>query len=192
MTAATYADLVAFPDDVKTEVLGGELVTQPSATFGHCYVRTLLGRLLGGPFDFDDDGPGGWYIVTADLDVRFTAHDIVRADGIGWLRPRLDGRYDPLPIDVVPDWICEVLSPSSTKRDRLHKSQLYARHGVPHYWLVDPAARLLEAYALDGGHWKSIGVYDETARARIAPFEAVELPVGYLFPSEAPTTEEPG
>lgn len=188
---ATYADLVALPEDVKAEVLGGELVTQPSPTFGHQRAQVRIGRYLGNFFDDDDQGPGDWYIVP-DIDVRFTAHDIVRPDLAGWRRHRLVGDQQRLPIEVIPDWVCEVLSPSSTKRDRLHKFQLYARHGVPHYWLVDPVARLLEAYALDGGHWKSIGVYDETARARIAPFEAVELPVGRLFPSEPPATEEPG
>jgi Uma2 family endonuclease len=187
---ATYADLVALPEDVKAEVLGGELVTQPGPTFGHQRAQARMSRYLGGFFDDDDQGPGDWYIVV-DIDVRFTAHDIVRPDVVGWRRQRLAGDRQRLPIDVVPDWICEILSPSSTKRDRLHKFQLYARHGVPHYWLVDPVARLLEAYALDGGQWKSIGVYDETAHARVAPFEALELPVGRLFPTEPPTTEEP-
>lgn len=180
---ATYADLVALPEDVKAEVLGGELVTQPSPSFPHVHVQGSMSHFIGGPFSFDGGGSGGWWIV-CEFDVRFTAHDIVQPDLAGWRRSRLTSPHTGQPIDVVPDWICEVLSPSSTKRDRLHKSQLYARHGVPHYWLVDPAARLLEAYALDGGQWKSIGVYDETARARIAPFEAVELPVGYLFPAE--------
>jgi Uma2 family endonuclease len=181
---ATYADLLALPEHVKAEVLGGELVTQPSATLGHVRVQNRMDRVLGRFFDDDDDGPGGWHLAT-EVDVRFTAHDIVRPDIVGWRRARLEGHYQ-LPIDVIPGWICEVLSPSSTKRDRLHKFQLYARHGVPHYWLVDPDARLLEAYALDGGQWKNIGVYDETARARIAPFEAVELPVGRLFLPEPP------
>ncbi|MBZ5714510.1 Uma2 family endonuclease [Nannocystis pusilla] len=186
---ATYADLVALPEGVKAEVLGGELVIQPGQTLHHANVRSGLYRFLGGPFDFDDDGPGGWDIV-GGIDVRFTVDDIAQPDVVGWRRARLEGHYQ-LPIDVIPDWICEVLSPSSTKRDRLHKFQLYARHGVPHYWLVDPDARLLEAYALDGGQWKSIGVYDETARARIAPFEAVELPVGRLFLPEPPSPASP-
>ncbi|PCC72432.1 Endonuclease, Uma2 family (restriction endonuclease fold) [Nannocystis exedens] len=186
---ATYADLVALPEDVKAEVLGGELITQPSPTFGHGRVQGGLSRYLGGPFDFDDGGAGGWYIVT-EVDVRFTAHDIVRPDVVGWRRQRLEGHQQRLPIDIIPDWVCEVLSPSSTKRDRLTKSQLYARHGVPHCRLVDPDARLLEAYALDGGHWKNIGVYDETAHPRIAPFEAVELPVGRLFLPETPPTPD--
>lgn len=188
---ATYDDLLALPEDVKAEVLGGELILQPSASFRHVRVQQCMGRYVGGPFDLDDDGPGGWYIA-AEIDVRFTAHDIVRPDVVGWRRSRLEGRYDLLPIDVTPDWICEVLSPSSTKRDRLHKRHLYARHGVPYYWLVDPEARLLEAFSLDGGQWKLIGAYDETAHARIAPFAAVELPVGRLFlPEPPPPQAEP-
>lgn len=186
---ATYADLVALPEDIKAEVLGGELVTQPSPSFDHVNVQGGMSHYLGGPFHFDNGGSDGWWIV-CEIDVRFTTHDIVRPDVAGWRRSRLSSPRSARPVDVVPDWICEVLSPSSTKRDRLQKFQLYARHGVPYYWLVDPAARLLEAYALDGGGWKSIGVYDETARARIAPFEAVELPVGRLFLPESPAAPE--
>jgi hypothetical protein len=183
---ATYADLVALPEDVKAEVLGGELVTQPSPSFSHVHVQGGMSHYIGGPLHFDGGGGSdGWWIV-CEIDVRFTAHDIVRPDVIGWRRSRLTSPRVAQPIDVAPDWICEVLSPSSTKRDRLHKFNLYARHGVPYYWLVDPDARLLEAYALDGGQWKSIGVYDETASARIAPFAAIELPVGRLFLPEPP------
>src|SRR5690606_13003450 len=111
----------------------------------------------------DHDGPDGWWIV-CEIDVRLSPHDIVRPDVVGWRRSRLASPHDLHPVDVVPDWICEVLSPSSTKHDRYHEVRLYARHGVPDYWLVDPVARLLEAYVLDDGQWKNIGVYDDTAR----------------------------
>lgn len=177
---ATYDDLLAIPEDVKAEILGGELVTQPSPSFSHVKVQGGMSHYLGGPFDFDHDGPDGWWIV-CEIDVRLSPHDIVRPDVVGWRRSRLSSPHGMRPVDVVPDWICEVLSPSTTKHDRFHKFRLYARHGVPYYWLVDPVARLLEANALDGGQWKNIGVFDETARARIPPFEAVELPVGRLF-----------
>lgn len=74
-----------------------------------------------------------------------------------------------------------MLSPSTAARDRVTKRALYARAGVAHYWLIDPEARVLEALALRDGSWVEFGVYDDTATARIAPFDAIELEGGRLF-----------
>jgi Uma2 family endonuclease len=62
------------------------------------------------------------------------------------------------------------------------KAQLYAEHGVQHFWLLDPAERILEAFELSGGLWTRIGSYDDTATVRVKPFEAIELRVGAPFP----------
>lgn len=82
--------------------------------------------------------------------------------------------------------MCEVLSPTNAAHDRVTKRNLYARHGVPHYWIVDPAERTLEALTLDPSTklWIEIGSYDATAVARVPPFEAVELELARLFPPE--------
>lgn len=117
---------------------------------------------------------------------RGARFDIVRPDLVGWRRARLPRPGNVWPIDVVPDWVCEVLSPSTAARDRVTKRHLYARAGIPYYWLIDPEARVLEALALRDGVWIEVGVYDDTATARIEPFEAIELAVGRLFfPKEA-------
>lgn len=183
---ATYDDLLAVPEDIKAEIVGGELVTQPSPSFPHVNVQGGMSHFIGGPFHYDTDGPDGWWIV-CEMDVRFTPHDIVRPDVVGWRRSRLSSPHDARPVDVIPDWICEVLSPSNARHDRIFKQQLYARHGVPHYWLVDPAERILESYVLKDSQWVVAGTYDDTAVARIAPFEAVELAVGRLFFPRPPT-----
>jgi Uma2 family endonuclease len=94
------------------------------------------------------------------------------------------------PIEVVPDWIAEILSPATAARDRVQKRNLYARAGVAHYWLIDPETRVLEALALKDGAWLEVGVYDDTSSARIPPFEAIEIEIGRLFlPRDA---DEPG
>jgi Uma2 family endonuclease len=178
---ATYEELLALPGDTRAEVLGGQIVTQPSALFRHGRVASSLTGYIGRAHDYDNRGPDGWWIV-ADIDVRFTAHDIVRPDVVGWRRARLPSPWDQRPIDVVPDWICEILSPSNERHDRVYKQRLYARHGVPHYWIINPAEQTLEAYNLESGRWVVFGVFDETAVVRIAPFEATELAVGLLFP----------
>lgn len=184
MTAApklkTYEDLLGFPEDVHAEIHAGELVTFSPPLPEHGRAQRTLGRFIGGPFDDDTDGPDGWWIIP-EVDIRFGLHDITRPDVAGWRRARLPSPKGMRPIDVVPDWICEVLSPSNARHDRVFKHQLYARHGVSHYWLVDPAEQILEAYVLQSGQWIVAGTYDRDSLARIPPFEAVELPVGRLF-----------
>lgn len=126
-----------------------------------------------------------------EVDVALSLHDVVRPDLAGWRRERLPRPGSKRPIEVVPDWVCEVLSPTSAARDRVTKRALYARSGVAHCWLIDPDARVLEALALRDGTWVEVGVYDDTATARIAPFEAIELEVGRPFlPREADEANE--
>lgn len=117
-------------------------------------------------------------------------HDIVRPDLAGWRRERLLDPADKRPINITPDWVCEILSPTSARRDRVEKRDLYARSGVPYYWIVDVEARTLEAFQLEGERWVLIGNYDDESTAKIAPFEAIELPVGRLFLPKADNTPE--
>ncbi|MBI4956182.1 MAG: Uma2 family endonuclease [Myxococcales bacterium] len=180
---ATYEDLCALPEGVRAEVIAGVLDVQPSVLPRHARAAGALGRMIGGPFDGDDGrgGPGGWWIL-AEVDVRLSPQDIVRPDVVGWRRTRLPDPWDARPIDVAPDWVCEILSPSNQAQDRVRKRRLYARAGVAHYWIVDPAERTLEALALVDGVWHDAGSFDGTAVARVPPFDAVELEVGRLFP----------
>ncbi len=186
-TLATYADLLAVPSDMRAEVLAGEVVVSPAPLPRHSKAQGSARRFLGGPFDDDDGrgGPGGWWIFV-EVDVALGPNDIVRPDLAGWRRERLPQPGAARPIEVVPDWVCEVLSPSTAARDRFTKRRLYARAGIPYYWLIDPELRGLEALVLRDGVWVELGVYDDTATARIAPFDAIELEIGRLFlPKEA-------
>jgi Uma2 family endonuclease len=81
---------------------------------------------------------------------------------------------------VVPDWVCEISSPSTARLDRLRKLPIYAREGVAHAWLVDPDERTIEALSLAGGRW-SVAYYGDTKEARIPPFDAVPLDLDALF-----------
>jgi len=189
---STWDDLLALPEDVRGEIIGGVLATPPSPLPRHARAQRALGSFVGRPFDDDDGrgGPGGWWILL-EVDDRLAPHDIVRPDLAGWRRERLHEPWDVRPIDVVPDWVCEVVSPSNAAHDRVRKRELHARHGVAYYWLVDPDARTVEALRLDAPTraWIEVGAYDDAAVARIAPFEAIELEVGRLFPpapDEAP------
>lgn len=181
---ATWEDLLAAPEGGSTEVVGGEIVTRARPLARHSRVQRALGRFVGGPFD-DDEEPGGWWILL-EPDVRLDVHDIVEPDLAGWRRERMIELAESRPIEIVPDWICEVLSPSNHRHDRLLKMPLYLRSGVPHAWLVDPDARTLEAYEARDGAWVLLGVWGDGDRAAIRPFHAVTLDVGRLFTPRPP------
>lgn len=151
-------------------------------------MQGALRRFVGGPFDDDDGhgGPGGWWIFV-EVDNQLSRHGVVRPDLAGWRRERLSDPGHQRPIKTVPDWICEVLSPSTAARDRVQKRKLYADSGIAHYWLLDVDARALEAFELHDGRWVLAGSYGDDAAARIAPFAEIELPVGRLF---LPRTEQ--
>lgn len=186
---ATYDDLLGLPEHVRAEVLAGELVTSPAPLPRHAFVAAGLAGEIGTPFGRGRGGdPGGWWILP-EVDVRFGAHDIVRPDLSGWRRERLLAPWETRPIDVVPDWICEIVSPSSARLDTVIKVRLYAAQGVRYYWLVDPAARTLEARVLRDGQWLVQGSYAAGDRARSEPFDAVELELALVFPPEAPISE---
>ena len=187
---ATYDDLLALGEDARAEIIAGQVEAGPSPLPEHSRAIGEIGYSIGGPFDrgHGRGGPGGWWIFS-ELDVRLSAHDVVRPDVSGWRRERLPEPWGKRPIDVVPDWVCEILSPSNVAHDRVKKANLYAHHHVPFLWLVDPAEQTLEAFKLVDGMWMRFGSYDATAKARIAPFEAVELEVGLLFPPKPSNTD---
>lgn len=180
---ATYDDLLALPEDVRAELLEGSIHVSPAPLPRHAKVQGALRRFLGGPFDDDDGqgGPGGWWILL-EVDVRFSRRDVLRPDLSGWRRERLIDPWDMRPIDVVPDWVCEITSPSNARFDRVTKARRYLEAGGPALWLVDPETRVLEALTLSGDKWLEAGRFSDGDVVRIPPFEAIELDVGRLFP----------
>lgn len=186
---ATYEDLVARNEDDRAEIIDGVFVTPPPPIPGHGRGQGSIIHEIGGPFDYEDGrgGPGGWWILP-EVDVALAAHDVVRPDIAGWRRERLPDPWHLRPVTIVPDWICEVISSSHAAHDRVTKRRLYARHGVAYYWLLHPIERTLEAWRLDPATktWHEVGSYDDTAKARIAPFDAIEIEVAKFFPPLAP------
>ncbi|MCL4819128.1 MAG: Uma2 family endonuclease [Vicinamibacteria bacterium] len=187
---ATARDLDATPDDGRIyEILDGRMEAQPRSRPEHGRVEAGLSAGLFGPYDRGQGGPGGWRLVV-EPEVALGTRDVVVPDLAGWCRERLPelpaGR-----IEVVPDWTCEVVSPSSRSRDRVRKSDLYLRTGVRHYWIVDPEARTLEALEAREGAWVWLGGWTDGDTARVAPFEAVEIDAGGLFVPLPPAAAVP-
>lgn len=180
---ATWADIAGLPEGTRVEILGGEVVVAPRPRARHGFIQARLGRFIDGPFGYDGD-PGGWWFVV-EPDVELGPHDVVEPDLAGWRRERVPVFPDDRPIRIAPDWICEILSPSNARTDLIVKADLYRRSGVPFYWIVNPEERLLQALSLLERGWLLLGTWGDGDSARIPPFEALELEVGRLLPPVA-------
>lgn len=175
---AVWSDLWHLPPGLKAEILDGTIETMPSPSVDHQLFVSAAGGDISGPFMRGRGGPGGWWIVP-DVDVALGPHDVVRPDLSGWRKERVPVKPQR-PVDVVPDWVCEVLSPSNGAYDRVTKMELYRRYGVAFVWLVDPALRTIEAYRLETLYVR-LGAWSTETEARIEPFDAVPLDVAGMF-----------
>jgi Uma2 family endonuclease len=176
---ATYDDLLKVPDQFVAEILDGELYTSPRPSPRHADASSGLGGALRGPFDRGRGGPGGWRILF-EPEIHLAA-DVVVPDLAGWRRERLPSVPDEAYIAVAPDWICEVLSPSTVSIDRVKKLAIYARERVAHAWLVDPLARTVEILRLENGRWLIVATVSGLEVVRAEPFEAIELDLSLLW-----------
>jgi Uma2 family endonuclease len=176
---ADYNDVINAPADVIAEVIDGVLHTHPRPRTIHAQTATVLGEELGNPFRRGRGGPGGWILL--DKPELHLGEDIVVPDLAGWRRSTLPELPDAAYLTVRPDWCCEVLSPSTQRNDRVLKLPLYRREGVAHVWLVDPGARTLEVFRLDGDTYRLLYSHADDARVRAEPFEAFELELSALW-----------
>ncbi len=177
---ATYRDVLDAPAHMVAEIVRGALHLQPRPAVRHAIAGSSLGMALGSPFQWGRGGPGGWWILD-EPELHF-GEDILVPDLAGWRRERMPKPPDEAYFTLAPDWVCEILSPSTRKLDLEEKRPVYAREGVGHLWFVDPAARTLEAFALEGGAWTPAGAARENEPVRLPPFEAVAFPLGALWP----------
>jgi Uma2 family endonuclease len=176
---ATYQDVLDAPEHMIAEIIAGELHLSPRPGQRHTRVASVLGTVLGPPFDEGNGGPGGWLLL-GEPELHL-ADDVLVPDLAGWRRERMPDLGDDAYITVVPDWICEVLSRSTEARDRTEKLAIYAREGVRHVWLIHPLYRTVEVYRLHDGAWLSVAVYTGDEVVRAEPFDALELDLARLW-----------
>jgi Uma2 family endonuclease len=180
---ATYADYAAVPSHQVAEIIDGTLYVFPRPAPKHTTASSRLGVKLGGPFDLGDGGPGGWRILD-EPEIHFFKEQPVSPDLAGWRRERMPKLPETAYFALAPDWICEVLSPSTEEHDREIKMPLYAVHGVRWAWLLDPIAKTLETYTLsEGRRWGKPTLYHDDACVRAAPFAEIELDLSLLWAS---------
>lgn len=176
----TIEDLDALPRSIKGEIIEGVLHTMTRPRGTHQHTTTVIGGKVGGPFSFDPRGPGGWWILV-EPGIELPNTPEISPDVAGWRRDRLAVLPHDEPIRVVPDWVCEILSPTTRRHNLLIKKPYYAKIGVAHHWIVDLDACTLTSYRLEGGRWVELGTWADEKKARIEPFQAVPLDVSSFW-----------
>lgn len=185
---ATLADLHAIPEAERShELIGGALVVkaEPSGEHGDAQAGVIGSLRL--PFQRSSGrgGPGGWWILS-EVEVLLASGDVVRPDVAGWRRERSPERPGGMPVELRPDWVCEVLSASNATHDSVTKLRLYHSVGIPHYWLVDPRESTLRVLRYSEPGYVTVLVAERGEIVRAEPFDAIELAVGTFFGDDPP------
>lgn len=180
---ATYADLEALPANMVGEIIFGALHAHPRPAPSHSKAAGELQYELTGPFGRGRGGPGGWiFLVEPELHL---GHHVVVPDIGGWRTERMPTAKKAY-IESAPDWIAEILSPSTQAIDRTLKLDIYAEHGVGHCWLIDPIARTLEVLVLNAGKWTIDATFRDDALVAAAPFAVHSFKLDVLWYPEEP------
>jgi Uma2 family endonuclease len=177
--AATYQDVLDAPPNMVAEIANGRLHLHPRPAMPHARASfRMAGRLdplFGGPED-----PGGWHFAI-EPELHF-GDDVLVPDLAGWRRERMPAYPDAPFVTLAPDWLCEILSPSTRRFDLTEKRELYRQAAVAHLWLLDPDARTLETFRLAEAGWLLDAAFQEGDEVRAAPFEALTFPLSSLWP----------
>lgn len=170
---ATIADLRDVPAHLVGEILNGDLVTSPRPAPAHAQAASSLSGELYAPFHRGRGGPGGWIILN-EPELHLHA-DVLVPDVVSWRRERMATLPSSSAFELAPDWVCEVLSPSTASTDRAVKVPIYARENVRHVWLVDPLLQTLEVLRLDGPGYRLPGVWRGDVVVSCEPFQALSI-----------------
>ncbi|MEN9797015.1 MAG: hypothetical protein RL653_711 [Pseudomonadota bacterium] len=180
----TSAEVLALPEERRLEVIAGRVEEKAAPSNHHGLSLAQLGGRVTESFGRHGGGrPGGWWILS-DVDLELGPEDLVRPDLAGWRREKLPKVPPGRPMRVVPDWVCEIVSPSNARRDRVEKVRLYHRAGVGHYWLLEPEAATLTVLQHEPAGYRVVQVAAGTERVRAAPFEQLEFSLAELLGDE--------
>ena len=174
----TYKDYCATPDDERYELLDGKLMMVPAPNMKHQRVLLRLGYKLEG---FTQEHKLGTVYV-APCDVVLSDINVVQPDLL-WISQAREDRLTDANIRGAPDLVIEILSPSTAKRDRVDKPELYGRHGVLEYWIVDPVAETIAVHRLRDGRLELAETFGRGDTLRTALLSGLELKIEDVFAS---------
>ncbi len=184
----TYEDVLAAPEHHVAEVIDGELYVHPRPARRHTRAASSLGARLIIEFDAGRKDEGGDWVILDEPELHLGA-DILVPDLAGWRVEHFpdDGDSDDPFFTVRPDWVCEVLSSSTARKDRVKKVPVFAREGVGFVWLVEPRDKTIEVLRLGASGYELRGTWggDEGPFA-LEPFDAVPLPASAFWGRKLP------
>jgi Uma2 family endonuclease len=164
------------------EFYGGELVPKAVPSGEHGGAQVGVAATLAPCFQrrAGSGGPGGWWIAT-EVEVKLDTGEVVRPDVLGWRRERCAERPTGTPVQLQPDWVCEILSPENAKNDTVKKLRLYHRVGIPHYWLLDPRDSTLTVMRWSQDGFVTILRAERHETVHAEPFDTLAITVSALF-----------
>lgn len=177
----TYQDYLLLPEEpgYRYEILEGMLVKEPSPNVGHQRASRRLQRILEDYFwELDPEGE----IFNAPLDVTFLDITVVQPD-IFYVSGEQKKIIQEARIDGPPALVVEIISPSSSRKDRLQKLRIYQKEKVPHYWLVNPEEKTLECFALRDGTYALVAAGMDDDVVEHPDFEGLAVPLKKLWQS---------
>jgi Uma2 family endonuclease len=178
---ATCDDLFAIPENMTGEIIDGELIATPRPARRHVHAASALANKIAPHYQFGEGGgPGGWFLYY-EPEIHFSPDNVIVPDLAGWKKERLITPGEEHRFSICPDWVCEVHSPNTARRDRIIKMRLFARYAVPHVWLIDPAAKTLEVFWLQSGPWSRLDGFSENDKVRADPFQEIEIALSDLW-----------
>jgi Uma2 family endonuclease len=182
---ATYDDILALPEGILGQIIDGVLYTNPRPAGKHAYAATKINSSIDPSFGSrSGGGPGGW-VFLFEPQLRLLGKQDVIPDIAGWKIDRLSDEELSLlsgnRIEINPHWVCEIISPSSVRMDKVLKATLYAECAIEYYWLVDPDQKTLEVRRLEKGQWLVVKTFEGTEKVRAEPFEAIEIDLGSFW-----------
>ena len=176
---ATYQDVLDAPAHVVAEIVAGDLFLSPRPGGPHAGATHRLNdeliacrRATGGGGD-----PGWYFLFEPELHL---GSDVVVPDLAAWRFARKPDENQPF-FTMPPDWVCETLSRSTEKLDRLRKLPTYARAGISHAWLLDPRTHTLEVHGLAGNRYELVQMFDQGDLIRAVPFDEIELTLAKIL-----------
>ena len=180
----SYEDILALPEGITGEIIDGELLTSPRPHPIHQYSMLKLSTPLDAKYGRGGGARGGWLFLT-EPQLHLQEYHVV-PDIAGWRVERLPGApamvFTQPVVTATPQWVCEILSPTSGKRDRVLKRRIYLNLKIDYYWIIDPLNQTVEAYrASDPAQWTEIGVFGGDEKAKIEPFGDMELDLSTLW-----------
>lgn len=175
----TYEDYLKLPKEqgYRYEILEGFLVKEPSPSMHHQRVSAMLFRQLADFFDgFDPKGE----VFFAPLDITLTNRNVLQPDILFISGGRRGNQYKER-IDGPCDLVVEIMSPTTRRKDRLQKMEIYRKAGIPHYWLADLEENILEAFVLKGEHYALMAVGGPGDKYAHPDFPGLDLNLDRVF-----------